>query len=430
MKFHLPARKINHDLHSLKFLLVFILSTLANRAISQSQDSLFSSSVLKKLTLEELMNIEVTSVSKHPEKFAEVASAIQVITGEEIKRSGATNLPEALRLATNLQVSQFRSNAWIISARGFNAAFSNKLLVLIDGRTAYSPLFAGVFWDAQSVLLEDIDRIEIISGPGGSVWGANAVNGIINIITKNSKETKGLYASAGTGTFLNNYEAIRYGGKLGHGFNYRVYGQRSDYDNTFLKNGDDNTDKWNLMQGGFRMDWNSSDKSTLMLQGNLYGGVQKTKPDKSPMNGQNILGSYTHHFSPISNLNVQIYYDRTWRRDIPSTITDGLQTYDIDIQYNLSAGKHNNVTLGAGYRFMHDEIKNGSLFVGFLPLTRDLNLYSSFIQDEILFLHNTFKFTVGTKLQYYSLSDFSLQPSARLAWTPNEKHTIWAACSR
>ncbi|MDB5273441.1 MAG: TonB-dependent receptor [Chitinophagaceae bacterium] len=383
------------------------------------------------MSLEELMNIEVTSVSKKTEKLSEVASAIQVITQEDIRRSGATNVPEALRLAPNLQVAQLTSSAWIISARGFNAAFSNKLLVMIDGRTVYSPLFAGVFWDVQNVLLEDVERIEVISGPGGTLWGANAVNGIINIITKNSTDTKGVYASAAAGTFMNNFEALRLGGKIDSNFSYRAFIQHQDFNNTTLyPSGNDNTDKWGFTQGGFRTDWKASSSNALMLQGNIYDGLQKTSPSSSPMNGQNVLGRWTHDFSGKSSFTLQGYFDRTWRRDIPSTIMDKLETYDIDLQHRFALGKHQSIIWGAGYRFMHDNTENSTLFVGFVPPQRDLNLYSGFVQNEISTFRNHLKFTIGTKVQYYTFSDLSFQPSVRMAWTPNDQHTLWAACSR
>lgn len=244
--------------------LVIILSLLSARISAQTGDSI-SARVLKKLSLGELMTIEVTSVSKRPEKLTEVASAIQVITQEDIKRSGAVNLPEALRLAPNLQVSQIRTGAWIISARGFSAAFSNKLLVMVDGRTVYSPLFAGVFWDAQSIVLDNIERIEVVSGPGGTLWGANAVNGVINIITKNATDTKGLYASVAGGDFFQRSAEVRYGGTLGSKVSYRVNAQHMQYGNTFLGNGQENADSSQITNAGFRLDWNPSPVSSMQL---------------------------------------------------------------------------------------------------------------------------------------------------------------------
>jgi len=414
------------------FIVVLLFSlTFIPLSVFAQEDSLSQPSYLKKMSLEELMSIEVTSVSKKTEKLSEVASAIQVITQEDIRRSGATCVPEALRLAPNLQVAQLNSSAWIISARGFNAAFSNKLLVMIDGRTVYSPLFAGVFWDVQNVLLEDVERIEVISGPGGTLWGANAVNGIINIITKSSKDTKGLYASVAAGNYMKDFAAIRFGGKIDSTFSYRVYLQQQDFNRTTLyPSGNDNNDQWGYTLGGFRTDWKPSSANSFMLQGNLYDGTQQTIPEKSPMSGQNVLGRWTHDFSERSSLSVQGYFDRTLRRDIPSTIKDQLETYDLDLQHRFALGKHQNIVWGAGYRFMHDKTENSTLFVGFVPRDRDLNLYSAFVQDEISAFRNHIKFTIGTKLQHYTFSDFSLQPSARLAWTPNMHHTVWAACSR
>ncbi|MGH8592071.1 MAG: TonB-dependent receptor plug domain-containing protein, partial [Gammaproteobacteria bacterium] len=214
---------------------------------------------LKKLSLEELMDIEVTSVSKHPERLSETASAIQVITQEDIRRSGATRLPEALRLASNLEVAQVDSSRWSISARGFNSTsnVSNKLLVLIDGRTVYTPLFAGVRWEVQDTLLEDIDRIEVISGPGATLWGANAVNGVINIITKDAKDTRGAVLAGGGGTELNGFGGMRYGGALTPNLQYRVYGKYFDRDSSVLPDGRDASDDWHMGQGGFRIDWDA-----------------------------------------------------------------------------------------------------------------------------------------------------------------------------
>src|SRR5438477_7218800 len=219
---------------------------------AQRPDSSLSADSLKKLSIEQLMNVEVTSVSKRPERLTQVASAIQVITQDDIRRSGVTSLPEALRLATNLQVAQVDSRQWAISARGFNSTTANKLLVLIDGRTVYTPLYAGVFWDVQDTLLQDIDRIEVISGPGGTLWGANAVNGVINVITKSAKETHGLFLEAGGGTELRGFGGLRYGGELTPQLHYRVYGKYFDRDSSVFSTGMDATNSWYMGQGGFR----------------------------------------------------------------------------------------------------------------------------------------------------------------------------------
>ena len=399
-------------------------------AIGQTSEDVLSSDAIKKMSMEELMTLEVTSVSKQPEKLTEAASAIQVITQEAIQRSTATNLAEALQLATNLQVAQLNSYAWIISARGFNAAFSNKLLVMIDGRTVYSPLFAGVFWDAQSVVLEDIDRIEVISGPGGTLWGANAVNGVINIITKSAKETQGLYVSGAVGTYLQDFGALRYGGKIGSHLSYRVYSQHHDCNHTFLPEGTDNADQWGFTQTGFRMDWEPSKAKNLMVQGDFYGAKEQTMPSASTLDGQNVLGRWTYAFSDQSELILQVYFDRTWRRDIPSTIRDELETYDFEFQHHFPIRKHHNILWGGGYRLMHDITLNSTPYVGFIPARRDMGLFSAFLQDEITLAPQVFTFTIGSKLQHNVFTGIEIQPSARMSWTPNAQHTVWSAISR
>lgn len=385
---------------------------------------------LKKLSIEELLDIEVTSVSKIPEKLTEVASAIQVITQQDIQRSAATNLPEALRLSPNLQVAQVSSRNWIISARGFNSVFSNKLLVMIDGRTVYSPLFAGVFWDAQSVMLEDIDKIEVISGPGATLWGANAVNGVINIVTKNPNQTQGLYVSESYGSALDGAVEARYGGKINSKLSYRVYAQHQDRDNTYLANGTENIDKWGFSQGGFNFNWDASKVNSFAFQGNFYGGEEQALTTPSSIDGQNVMGRWQHTFSDSSNLILQAYVDRTWRRDVPGTINDELLTYDLDLQHNLSIGKVLNLIWGAGYRLMDDKTSNSTQFVGFLPKNRKMHLLSSFVQNELIIIPETFKLTLGAKLQHNVFSGFEFQPSARFSLTPVIHHSFWGAASR
>jgi iron complex outermembrane recepter protein len=398
-------------------------------ALSQEHDTL-SPAEIKNLSVEELMNIEVTSVSKVPQKLTEVASAIQVITRQDILRSAATSVPEALRLASNLQVSQLNSRHWVISSRGFNTTFSNKLLVLIDGRTVYSPLFAGVFWDAQNVLLEDIERIEVISGPGGTLWGANAVNGIINIITKSARDTRGLYVSAGYGTGLQPLAEARYGGRLGSEISYRLYGRTIRRSNTILPGGQDNTDEWGHSQTGFDLEWTPSDEDNLRIQGDVYAGRETSNPAPSSIDGQNIKGIWKHVFSDESNLQVQAYFDRTWRRDVPGTISDELYTYDLELQHTIPFRKNHKVIWGAAYRLMDDRTQNTTNFVGFLPKDRTMHLMSAFLQDEIRVIADRLALILGAKLQHNSFSGFEWQPSARIAYTPQDRQFLWAAVSR
>ncbi len=409
-------------------LAVLLCGLLACAATNSHAQEQADPSTLKRLSIEELMNVKITSVSRRPEKIGTTASAIQVITHEDIARSGATNLAEALRLASNLQVAQLSAQHWIISSRGFNSVYSNKLLVMIDGRTVYSPLFAGVFWDAQSVLLEDVERIEIISGPGGTMWGANAVNGVINIVTKAATETRGAYAAVGTGTNVRNLAEGRFGGTLGDGGAYRVYAQHHNREPTRLPDATENADAWDFTQAGFRTDWSSGQEQTYMVQGNFYHGIRTTSPRETTIDGQNILARWQSAFSEQSHLSIQTYADRTWRDDVTSAIKDELFTWDLDIQHNIEAGMHQ-VVWGVGYRFMRDKTINTTDAVGFIPRDRNMNLFSLFIQDE-LSIADGLRAVVGTKVQHNAFSGWDLQPGIRFAWSAHDGGLVWAAASR
>jgi len=407
---------------------IFLCLTPAT-SFAQTNSNRLPANELKKMSLEELMGLEVTTVSKKSEKLTKAASAIQVITHEDIKRSGATNLPELLRLVTNLQVTQLNSYAHIISSRGFNAAFSNKLLVMIDGRTVYSPLFAGVFWDAQQVVLEDIEQIEVVSGPGGTLWGANAINGAINIITKKAKDTKGLLLTAAAGNFLKKAGTLRYGGSIGTDISYRIYAQHHDRGNTYLPDGEAEMDAWRISNGGFRLDWTPTTKDAVTLQGNSYGGKQETLQSPSYLDGQNILSRWTHTVSENSGIVVQLYFDRTWRRDAPSTLYNELYTYDLEFQHEFKIGDKHRLLWGTGYRSLDDHTFNSTDFIGILPNIRHMDLFSVFIQDEIMLSPMTI-LTLGTKVQHNDFTGIEIQPSTRLAWSPDSQQTIWMAVSR
>src|SRR5881296_2271474 len=320
----------------------------ASDVCAQPQEALPPTSTLKQLSVEELMDIEVTSVSRRPEKVSETASAIQVITEEDIRRSGAASIPEALRLASNLEVAQVDSRQWAISARGFNNTTANKMLVLIDGRTIYTPLYAGVFWDVQDTLLEDIDRIEVISGPGAALWGANAVNGVINITTKNAKDTQGALLAGGGGAELRGFGGVRYGGALGSGLHYRVYGKYFDRDSTALPSGRDAANDWHMGQGGFRLDWDAPRGDFFTLQGDLYSGrIAQPGLDNIAVEGGNVIGRWSRIFSEHSALKVQFYFDRT-HRDIPGTFREDLDTYDVDVQHRFALGERQDFVWGRG----------------------------------------------------------------------------------
>ncbi len=383
----------------------------------------------KKMSLSALMDLEVTSVSRRPEKLSDTASAIQVITGDDIRRSGATSLPEALRLASNLAVAQVDSNRWAISARGFNSVIADKLLVMLDGRTLYTPLYAGVFWDVQDTMLEDIDRIEVISGPGGALWGANAVNGVINITTKAARETQGLLLTGGGGTELRGFGGLRYGGTLAPTLHYRIYTKYFDRDSSLRPDGTDGNDAWHVAQSGMRLDWTPQSADLLTLQGDIYGGrIDQAAPGDTELGGGNLLGRWTHTFSPDSDLQVQAYYDRT-HRDIPSSIKEDLATWDFDLQHRFAAGERHTVVWGLGYRRFDDHVVNPAT-LAFLPDDLLFETFSGFAQDEIALVPARLALTLGTKVEHNDYTGWELQPGARLAWKRSATQTLWSAVSR
>jgi iron complex outermembrane receptor protein len=417
------------------------VSTSSNEA--STSDNVPSTNVYKNMNLQELMDQAVTSVSKSPEPYGEAPAAIEVITNEEIRRSGASSLPEALRLADNLQVAQDNAHDWNISARGFNTNLSNKLLVLIDGRTVYSPLFSGVFWDVQNVMLEDLDRIEVISGPGGTLWGANAVNGVINVISKSAQDTQGWYMEGGGGSSLRDFGAIRYGGTLAPNVYYRVYGSYFDRDAEVYTGGGSAHDAWSQGLGGFRIDTAGASDDKFTLQGEYYNG---TAGDPSVtgievQSGDHVLGRWTHTFSPDSSMNLQMYYDRT-NYSQPTTpfvagattfepggiFSDSLDTYDLDFQHYFNVGDRNKITWGGGYRFTHDQNDNAPTLI-LSPSPLNQNLINTFVQDEIKLRDDLF-FTLGTKVEHNDYTGFEFEPSGRLQWNITPKQMVWAAVSR
>jgi iron complex outermembrane recepter protein len=412
------------------------LVTVATRAIAQQVDTLgqpsdsgTSPTVLKKLSVEELMNVVVTSVSRRAEPLSHAGSAIQVITQDDIRRSGATSLPEALRLASNLQVAQVDSREWAISARGFNGTIANKLLVLIDGRTVYTPLFSGVFWDVQDVVLADIERIEVISGPGATLWGANAVNGVINVITKSSKDTHGLLVSGGGGGALSAFGNARYAGTAGQNVSYRVYGKGFDRQSSALPTGLDAADDWQMGQGGFRVEWENSRENRFSLQGDAYGGqMTMLAGSDAYLNGGNVVGRWARTLSPTSDIRLRVYFDRTYR-DNPGVFAEGLNTYDAEFQHRIQLGRRHNVVWGVGYRLLDDHLRNsGSL--AFLPTDIARSWFGGFLQDEIAVVPDRFSVALGAKLEHNEYTGFEIQPSGRLNWNLGQPGTVWAAVSR
>lgn len=413
-----------------RLLFIALILIPAGPARAQTTASPSSTTELKKLSLEQLMDLEVTSVSKRPERLAETASAIQVVTGEDVRRSGATSLAEALRLASNLQVAQIDSRQWAISARGFNSSSANKLLVLMDGRTLYSPLHAAVFWDVQDTLLEDLERIEVISGPGATQWGANAVNGVINITTKSAKDTQGLLVSAGGGTELRGFGGVRYGGELAAGGHYRVYGKHSKRAATEFSDGRAGANDWRMSQGGFRVDWPAATDDLFTLQGDIYDGVVgQPANDDVHLRGGNLLGRWTRTFSEESSVTLQWYYDHTYRR-IPGTFAEHLDTYDLDFQHRFPLGARHDLVWGLGYRVFDDQQHNDYPVLAFLPEHVVRESFSAFAQDEITLVENRLNLALGAKLEHNHYTGFEFQPSVRLAWRPDQRQTVWSAVSR
>jgi len=390
----------------------------------------------KRLSLSELMELEVVSVSRRPEKLSGAASSIQVVTGDEIRRSGATSLPEALRLASNLNVAQKGSQGWAISARGFNTELGNKMLVMIDGRTLYSPLLSGVFWDVQDHVLADVERIEVVSGPGATLWGSNAVNGVINIITKSAADTTGLHAETAVGTELENLTSLRYGARLNAHTHLRVYGKFVERDGGVFADGSDAPTDWQSRRGGFRLDSTPGPHNAFTFQGEVYDNHEgAVSGEPTFASGGNLLGRWTHRFEDESEIVLQGYYDRAnLSQYILNTFAPGgrfrdhLETYDVDFQHRLRAGERHQIVWGLGYRRTHDAADNAP-GLAFVPERLDQDLYSGFVQNEI-FLGGGCSVTLGTKAAHNDYTGVEFEPSVRAQWEITPRHALWASVSR
>lgn len=396
---------------------------------------------LKQLSLEQLGNLEVTTASKEPEKMQRTTAAIYVLTQEDIRRSGATSIPEVLRLVPGVEVAQIDSSTWSIGIRGFGSGFSKSVLVVIDGRNVYTPLFAGVNWRLQNVMLEDVERIEVIRGPGGTIWGTNAVNGVINIITKNSKDTGGGLVSTGAGSVEQGTGAFRYGGGLPQNLSYRVYGMAFGR-RPELHTDHDNFDDWQFGQGGFRMDWANQGSNSFTVQGDLYMGrlgerqnIAFYSPPASinidgtqDVSGGNILGRWQHKFNEGSDFQLQAYYDRTHR--LGAQLGETRNTFDIDFVHHFKALPRQDIIWGLGARWSPGDFAQTVATVDFLPHHQSDNIYSAFAQDEIAIVRNKLSATIGSKFEHNIYTGWEIQPSARLLWTPSEHQTVWAAVTR
>jgi iron complex outermembrane receptor protein len=384
---------------------------------------------LKSLSLEQLFDLEVTSVSQKPESLSQTAAAIHVVTQEDIRRTTAASIPELLRYVPGVEVARIDSRNYAITSRGFNGTVANKLLVLIDGRSVYTPLYSGVFWDAQDAFIDDIEQVEVIRGPGATVWGANAVNGVINVITKDAAQTPGWLIVGGGGNAEQGLEGLRYGGTLGPHAHFRVYGKRFDREASRFPNGREAGDEFRAGQGGLRIDGTSSSADAFTIQADAYDGSgDQLTADAVRISGGNALGRWTRQFSATSNLRLEAYYDRTDRRN-PPTFGETLDTYDATLHHRFSVAGRQDVVWGLEYRRSQDHVRN-SAGLAFLPARVTRDLATCFVQDQFELVPNRLDVTVGSKFEHNDYTGFEYQPSARLAWKPSTSHTIWGAASR
>lgn len=397
---------------------------------------------LTELSLEELLDVEITTVSKKSERRSAAAAAVYVLSSEDIARTGATHVADVLRGVPGLSVARLDGNKWSVSSRGFGGVFANKLLVLVDGRSIYTPLFSGVYWDQIGMPLEDIERIEVIRGPGSTVWGANAVNGVINIVTKSSADTLGGLFSIAAGNELRADGSLRFGFPVGDKITGRIYTRYHDSRRSEFPDGSDANDDWWHGQGGLRLDWNATDEDSFVFHTNwLRSELNETISVVSPIrpnssirdvtdrrNSNDLLGRWTHRTGDDSQWHLQMYYSN-WEAKNPGTIEESRDIFDIDFQHRFALGTRHDIVWGAQFRYTEDEIFN-TRWLAFDPTARADRVYSAFIQDEITLVEDRLKLTIGSKFEHNSYTGFEAQPSARIAWTPNTSNTLWASISR
>src|SRR5467141_917950 len=351
-------------------------------APARTEEAVEPARALKELSLEKLFDLEVTSVSKKPEPVSQTAAAIHVVTTDDIRRMGVLSIPEALRYVPGVEVARVDSRGYAITARGFNGTTANKLLVLMDGRSVYTPLYSGVFWDVQDAFMEDIEQIEVIRGPGATVWGANAVNGVINVISKSAANTQGFLVTGGAGNVERGFAGARYGGALGPRGFFRVYAKAFDRGPSKLPNGQDAGDASRMHQGGFRADWTPTTADGITVQGDLYGsGIDRRSSDPTDLSGGNALARWTRAPTNHSNLQLQGYYDRA-KREVPSTFGGPLDPYDLTLNHRFAPAPRHDVVWGLGFRLTDDDVQN-SAALAFLPPRLTHRLYTGFVQDEI-----------------------------------------------
>ena len=394
---------------------------------------------LKRLSIEQLTDVEVTSVTRGPQPLSRSAAAVAVVTSGQIASAGAMNVPEAIRYVPGINVAQETASQWAVSSRGFAGANSGDLLVLSDGRSIYTPLYSGVFWDVQDYLMPDIDRIEVVRGPGAALWGSNAVNGVINIISKNAQDTQGAWLMAQTGSEERALAAAQYGGETSNDIYYRVFAKYQD-DAAEDHPAGSSPDDWRLGHVGFRSDWNGDAADAFTVQGDAYSGrigqvspsvkiIGRPGPEgqlRVGVSGGNLLEHWRHTMSADSDFEVRVYYDYTHRND--PTFVDDLGTLDVDFLEHLPLGRSQAITWGLSGRTMDDHNEGKGLFALDPPDSRD-NIVSGFLQDEVSLPHSV-RLTLGTKLEHNDFSGFEVQPSVRAAWDLADTQTVWGAISR
>lgn len=425
------------------WLLTLLFAPLINTAFSAQNTPIKRD--LADASLEELMNVKISTISRKPQMLQETAAAVFVIKQEDIRRSSANSIPELLRMAPGLSVSRIDGNKWSITSRGYSGRFADDLLVMIDGRTVFSPLFAGTFWETLDLPLEDIDRIEVIRGPGGTIWGANAVNGAIHIITKHARNTQGNLITFGGGSEERGFATFRHGGQIGENFFYRLYAKGFTRDNSFSPTGA--KDSWRMGTVGFQADWDINTNNAISFQGQYYAGKAGqvtnfvnpaepestiTRPEDANLAGGHALMRWQHTLGERSNTALQIYYDRTSRNEL--SFQETRQTVDIDFQHRFPlkipfVPLQQDIVWGGGYRWTIDHLGSG-LPISFDPVKRNLQTGNVFMQTDMPLVEDRLKLTAGIKFLDNTYAHSNFLPNARLLWTPDNKQSLWASAAR
>jgi len=425
------------------WLALAMCGSLYSAVLSADTDSLQR---LKSFSLEDLADVEVSITGKSQQQLRDIPAAVYVLSEKQIRNSGATNIPDLLRLVPGLHVAQIDANKWVVSSRGFSSRITNKLLVMIDGRSIYSPLFGGVMWDQQNIMLEDIEKIEVVRGPGGAVWGSNAVNGVVNIISKHTDDTQGSLVSTLIGT-EKNIISLRQGGMLSADTSYRIYAKHREHEESVFLNGSNATDDWRDTQLGFRIDWQASKDKQLTLQGDMYQGrlsERITVPslatatftdlldDTINIQGANLMAKWEQTNNDGSTHHFQTYIDHVEREQW--IVSEQRDIFDIDYQYSPGQIGQHNFMFGTGYRYVQDKLPDGNVSLGqvriYTPSKKSDHLFNAFIQDDITLLENRLWLTLGSKVESNQYTGLEFQPSIRLRWKPAERQLAWANISR